>query len=77
MATSRPAYHRHSYGETTGLRVELLDALLPYWEIDLPAVVGEGVTEVSGTRLTSNQVLRGFQRGIRCSPTRAIGEPRA
>ena len=34
-------------GETTGLRVELLDALLPYWETDQPAVVGEGVPNVS------------------------------
>ena len=28
------------YGETTGLRVELLAGLLPYWEAELPMVVG-------------------------------------
>src|SRR3954453_12388838 len=31
-----------AYGETTGLRVTLLDPLLPYWETD-----EEGVTEVA------------------------------
>jgi hypothetical protein len=24
------------FGETTGLRIQLLDALLPYWEVDQP-----------------------------------------
>jgi hypothetical protein len=36
-----------AYGETTGLRVALLDPLLPYWEIDQPPAEQEGVTELS------------------------------
>src|SRR3954453_3873754 len=35
-------------GETTGLRVALLDPLLPYWEGDQPPAEQEGVTELSG-----------------------------
>jgi hypothetical protein len=34
-------------GETTGLRVALLDPLLPYWEGDQPPTEQEGVTELS------------------------------
>jgi len=36
-----------AYGETTGLRVALLDPLLPYWEADQPPAEQEGVTELS------------------------------
>src|SRR4051812_34305739 len=35
-------------GETTGLRVALLDSLLPYWEADQPPAEQEGVTELAG-----------------------------
>ena len=31
-----------TYGETTGLRVALLDPLLPYWETDQPAAEQRG-----------------------------------
>ena len=49
------------FGETTGLRVELLGALLPYWETDQPPVVGEGVTALTWQQeLTSNQDLGGL-----------------
>ena len=49
------------FGETTGLRVEPLDALLPYWESEQPVVVGDGVTAVSGLQgFIYNQVLRGL-----------------
>src|SRR5215217_3257733 len=34
-------------GETTGLRVALLDPLLPYWEADQPSTE-QGVTELAG-----------------------------
>ena len=37
-----------NFGETTGLRVALLDPLLPYWETEPPVVVGEGVPKASG-----------------------------
>src|SRR3954453_6918717 len=51
-----------AYGETTGLRVALLDPLLPYWEADQqqPLVKQEGVTELSALQgFLSNQDLRG------------------
>src|SRR4051794_26026441 len=35
-------------GETTGLRVALLDPLLPYWEGDPPSADQQGVTELAG-----------------------------
>src|SRR3954449_5453354 len=35
-------------GETTGLRVTLLDPLLPYWEGGQPPAEQEGVTELAG-----------------------------
>src|SRR3954454_15204723 len=37
-----------AYGETTGLRVTLLDLLLPFWETDQPPADQQGVTELSG-----------------------------
>jgi len=44
-----------AYGETTGLRVALLDPLLPYWE---------GVTELSALQgLPSNQESKGLAGG--------------
>lgn len=46
-----------AYGETTGLRVELLDALLPFWETDQPVVVEEGVTKASGLEDSKNQKI--------------------
>ena len=51
-----------NFGETTGLRVELLDALLPYWETEQPAVVGVGVTDVSGLQVSKNRktITRGL-----------------
>src|SRR4051794_8972161 len=36
-----------AYGETTGLRVQLLDPLLPFWEGGPPSANQEGVTEPS------------------------------
>src|SRR5215217_381396 len=36
-----------THGETTGLRVALLDPLLPYWEADQPSTE-QGVTELAG-----------------------------
>src|SRR3954447_24668042 len=36
-----------AYGETTGLRVALLDPLLPYWEGEPPSTDRQGVTELS------------------------------
>ena len=57
MATSQPGRPSARIGETTGLRVDLLDALLPYWESDQPVVVGQGVTTLTWEQgLTSNQV---------------------
>jgi hypothetical protein len=36
-----------AHGETTGLRVALLDSLLPYWEADQPPAE-QGMTELAG-----------------------------
>ena len=44
-----------NFGETTGLRVALLDPLLPYWETEPPVVVGEGVPKASGRRKLRTQ----------------------
>jgi hypothetical protein len=41
------------YGETTGLRVALLDPLLPYWEADQPSSE-QGVTELAGQQGSFN-----------------------
>src|SRR3954454_5102195 len=37
-----------AYGETTGLRIALLDPVLPFWEGDPPSADQQGVTELSG-----------------------------
>src|SRR5215208_2727045 len=42
-------------GETTGLRVALLDPLLPYWEGDQPPAEQEGVTELAGLQEPFNK----------------------
>src|SRR5215208_1695266 len=41
-------------GETTGLRVALLDPLLPYWEADQPSSE-QGVTELAGQQEVFNK----------------------
>jgi hypothetical protein len=43
-----------AHGETTGLRVALLDPLLPYWEADQPPA-GQGVTELAGQQGVFNK----------------------
>src|SRR5215212_3472035 len=42
-------------GETTGLRVALLDPLLPYWERDHLSADQQGVTELSGLQESLNK----------------------
>src|SRR3954469_11021062 len=42
-------------GETTGLRIALLDPLLPFWETDQPLAEQEGVTELAGLQEPFNK----------------------
>jgi hypothetical protein len=52
-----------AYGETTGLRVQLLDLLLPYWEADQPPAE-QGVTQLAGLQgLLNNQDLKRLAGG--------------
>ena len=47
-------------GETTGLRVELLDPLLPYWEAGQPSAE-QGVTGLAGQQgIVSNEESKGL-----------------